>query len=96
MGPHPTPEQIKKAREHQAERKRNYLEHPEHARSITVHARTITVYSARCLAPDCGWQRTNRFSLEILEAEMQSHIMQCDRIAAQWAVVDPNEAYVEP
>jgi hypothetical protein len=96
IGVRPTPEQIALARASAAERKQFYLEHPEHARRIVVASHAITVYDAGCPAHGCDWQRWNVLSRGVLDAEILEHIMQCDRIAEQWASVDPDEAYVEP
>jgi hypothetical protein len=96
LGARPTPEQIAQARVKQAERKQFYLDHPVLARRIVVASHAITVYDAGCPAHGCGWQLWNVLSRGALDAAILEHIMQCDKIAAQWANVDPNEAYVEP
>lgn len=95
IGPRPTPVQITQARLDQALRKAHYLAHPSDVRKIVPEERTIVVYDARCPNPACEWKRSG-VSLPEIEDALRVHLEGAERVAHEWAGVNPDDAWVDP
>jgi hypothetical protein len=59
--------------------------HPSDAKNIRPETRVITVYDAKCPNQLCSWSRHGVESKTMIEADLSSHVAECEHVATEWA-----------